>query len=364
MLPKNEKGLTQYKPQHSLTPLKFLMSTQMEKPAFDDSCFQSHLPQMYRTVLRDFRRIVQSYIFFHVFFLVLLSGELMVFLPFIAKSTMAALGLGVFFLTGFSYLVFYFYFQARKPERLFHLKEVFLQSCKRHMTVPPGEAQHHLSIADALSKLAFYLEGFEKSFYQLPACFQFFTPLLSRLSYYCYWKDVFTLKRLLLAAAVVEHLKQIRATPTDFEVHASLATTYVVQSKLYLTALPSRKEKALFEDNFRNSACLAIEEFRILNHYAPNDPWVHEQLAQGYRELNMPEEELREIEMLLRLRPQDRETLFRLGQLYFHQGMNAKGLQIYEDLKQFNFKKAEELIASYGYRSERMYNEMNSKISF
>ncbi len=148
-----------------------------------------------------------------------------------------------------------------------------------------------------------------------------------------------------MAAAIEEHLKQIRVTPTDLEVHASLATTYVLQSKIYRIK-GTRKED--LEERFRTSSRLAIEEFQILNHYAPNDPWVHSQLAIGYRDLDMPIEELREVETLLKLCPHDKETLFRLGKLYFCQGMNAKGLQIYEELKQSNFKKAEELIASYG----------------
>jgi len=327
------------------------MSTQIENPMFDDSYFQHHLPQIYRTVLKDFRRIVQSFIFFHFVFLAAICAEVVIFVPFMGTSAMAALGLGAFFLTCFSYVVLHFYFQARKPERLLQLKEKFLDSCRRHIAVPAGEAQHHLSISEAFLKLASYLEDFEKNFYKLPALFQFAAPLFGRLSSYCYWKDVFKLKRLLLVAAVEEHLKQIRATPTDLEVHASLATTYVSQSKIYRLALHSRKEQAIYEENFRAAARLAIEEFRILNHYAPNDPWVHEQLSQGYHELDMPEEELREVEILLKLRPQDKETLFRLGTLYFHQGMNAKGLQIYEDLKQSNFKKAEDLIASYGHRN-------------
>jgi len=231
------------------------------------------------------------------------------------------------------------------------LKELFLQSCRRHIATPAGEAHHHLSIAEALSNLASYLEDFEKNFYRLPSFLHWVHPVFSSLSSYWYGKDVFTLKRLLLAAAIEEHLKQIRTTPTDLEVHASLATTYVAQSKFFRTASQKGKNRSLFEENFRTSAQLAIEEFRILSHYAPNDPWVHEQLARGYHELDMPEEELKEMEILLNLRPQDKEIVFRLGQLYFRQGMNAKGLQIYEELKQSNFKKAEDLIASYGLRT-------------
>lgn len=68
----------------------------------------------------------------------------------------------------------------------------------------------------------------------------------------------------------------------------------------------------------------------------------------GYRDLGMPEEETLEIETLLKLRPQDKEILYRLGALYFSQGLNAKGLRTYEELKKANFRKAEDLIGSYG----------------
>ena len=332
------------------------MSTQIENPSYDDSYFQNHLPQIYRAVLKNFRKIVQLHILFHLFFLASIIGEAVLFIPFMGTPAIAAFGLGALFLTCFSYLVLHFYFQTRKPERLVQLKETFLQSCRRHISVPPGEAQHHLSIAESATKLASYLEDFEKNFYQLPPFLHFLNPIFSRFSSYSYWEDVFQLKRLLLTAAVEEHLKQIRVTPTDLEVHASLATTYVALSKIYRLSLRNRKDQAIFEENFRNGARLAIEEFRILHHYAPNDPWVHEQLAQGYHELEMPEEELREVEILLKLRPQDKETLFRLGKLYFLQGMNAKGLQIYEDLKHSNFKKAEDLIASYGHQIESNVN--------
>lgn len=350
MLIKNEQDFKWYKAVRT-NPPKTNMSTQLKNSSFDDSLFLQHLPQMYKNILENFRKIVQSFILFHVVFIVLIAVELMIVLPLSVQSMATfALALGAIFLSAFSYVVLCFYFYTRKPERLFDLKETFLQSCRRHLSIPSGELQHHLSISAALMKLAAYLEDFEKSFYKLPSFLQPIEPFLATISSYFYWKDVFKLKQFLLDAAIEEHLMQIRITPTDLEVHASLATTYVAQSKLFrnIAALNHRKSQAMFEASFRASARLAMEEFRILNHYAPNDPWVHEQLATGYHELDMPEEELREMEFLFTLRPQDREILFRLGELYFQQKMNAKGLQIYEELKQSNFKKAESLIASYG----------------
>jgi hypothetical protein len=149
---------------------------------------------------------------------------------------------------------------------------------------------------------------------------------------------------------VEEHFLQIRITPTDLEVHASLANTYVSLSQLYRSLFASQKKKnaVLWEENFRKFSELAVEEFRILNHYAPHDPWVHEQLAVGYKSLNMTKEEIEEVEVLLKLKPQDKEILFRLGTLYFQEQQNAKGLKIYEELKNANYKRASDLIALYG----------------
>lgn len=320
------------------------MSTQLENDkAFDDAFFQHNLPQYYRAILREFRRVTHGFVSFNLLYLVLFSGELFLFfffLPFLSKSAIFAFALAGLFLTCFSYFVLLFYFQAKKPEQLIQLRDQFLQSCRQVLSLPPGEAQHHLSLADALSKLATYLNDFEWNFYQIPKFLHPFSKLISRFSAYCYGEDVFKMKLLLLQAAVTEHLKQIRTTPTDLEVHASLANTYVALSKIY--------KRSVEEEKYRVAARMAIEEFTILGQYAPNDPWVHEQLAVGYRDLGMPEEEMREVETLLKLRSRDKEILYRLGTLYFKQGMNAKGLQIYEELKRGNFKKAEDLMTAYG----------------
>ncbi|MGB7978268.1 MAG: hypothetical protein WCF19_03795 [Chlamydiales bacterium] len=320
------------------------MSTQIENdPPFDDTFFQHNLPQYYRAILREFRRVTHAFVSFNILYFAIFTAELFLFfffLPFLNKSAIFAFALGGLFLTCFSYFILLFYFQTKKPEQLTQLRDQFLDSCRRVLSLPPGEPQHHLSLADALSKLSVYLHDFEWNFYQVPKFLHPLSKSISRLSAYCYGEDVFKLKLLLLQAAVDEHLKQIRNTPTDLEVHASLANTYVALSKIY--------KETHFADKHRAVARLAIEEFTILGHYAPNDSWVHEQLAIGYRDLDMPEEEMREVETLLKLRAQDKEILYRLGTLYFKQGMNAKGLQIYEELRRGNFKKAEDLMSAYG----------------
>lgn len=335
------------------------MSTQAENDRdFDDALFQHNLPQFYRSILKTFRRITHSFVTFNLVSSIIFATELIlfsIFLPFLSHSSILAFALGGLFLTFFSYFVLLFYFQARKPEQLIQLRDQFVQSCRQILPLPPGESQHHLSLAEALSKLSAYLDDFEWNFYKIPVPHQSISKIISRFSAYCYWGDVFKMKLILLQSAIEEHLKQIRATPTDLEVHASLANTYVALSKVYSPPKENhpcvgryRKNKLHYEEKFRNSAHLAIEEFQILSHYAPNDPWVHEQLAVGYRDLQMPQEEIKEVETLLKLLPQDKEILFRLGTLYFEQGQNAKGLQVYEELKQANYKKAEDLISAYG----------------
>lgn len=356
MLLKNKKTVTRYGAAAFTNPTRFFMSTQLDNgssSSFDTSLFESHLPQIYRTILNTFRKNAQVYVLFNVIFFFLLSIETVTFfasISFLNRPTLFALSLGTLFLSCFSYFLLLFYFQAKKPEQLQHLKEQFVHSCRQHISLPIGEAEHHLSVADALIKLSAYLQDFEGNLFTTPSFLEPISRPLNRFAAYCSWEEVFKMKETLLQTAVEEHLLQIRTTPTDLEVHASLANTYVFLSKLYRKLLLTHKKKHILfaEQAFRNSARLAIEEFRILNHYAPQDPWVHEQLATGYKDLDMPEDEIREVEILFKLKPQDKEILFRLGTLYFQQGQNAKGLQIYEELKQANYKKASDLISSYG----------------
>lgn len=341
--------------------LKAKMATQLEKELpTDEGYFQQTLPQYYRSVLKKFCKISRGFVHFNLLFISIFLVEIVAFvisIPFLNQSMMIALSLSALFLTCFSYCVLLFYFQANKPEQLVGLKEDFLQSCRRLLSTPPGVAEHHLTIAEAMSRLSQYLQDFEWEFYKVPSFFQFCSPAISRLSAYFYWEDVFRMKQLLLTSAIEEHLLQIRVTPTDLEVHASLASTFVLLSKLYREPLESihhprsgrlKKMRGPFEEKSDQYSRLAIEEFKILSQYASNDPWVHEQMAMGYKDLKIVEEEIKEVEILLKLRPQDKEILFRLGSLYFSQGLNAKGLQVYEELKRTNFKKAEDLISSYG----------------
>ncbi len=340
------------------------MAIQLENDTRDDHFFQENLSSYYRNFLKELKKTSRSFINFHLSYGAIFSIELILFMSFYSfftKSSILAYSLSALFLTCFSYFVLLFYFQTKKEEKIILIKNQLIAACRQDLP-QDSFSENHLSLAVALSKLAQYLQDFEWSLFPSKHF-----SLLSKISAYLSWQDVFNIKQLLLQAAIEEHIEQIKHTPTDLEVHASLANTYIVLSKLYQKPASDnhpksasiRKRELEFQELAKTYSHLAVEEFKILNHYASNDPWVHEQMALGYKDLNMLEEEIKETEILLKLRPQDKEILFQLGTLYFQQGLNAKGLQVYEDLKRTHLKKAEELLSSYG----NLLSKSNHRIS-
>lgn len=235
----------------------------------------------------------------------------------------------------------------------------FIKACKNLLGYDNEVPEHLIAVANGCCKFSTKLQGKEFSFYQPPVWLEFLSPSLEKFSRWWHWEDLHRMKELFLQAAVDEHLKLVKCEPTSLEVHVALANAYVMLSSLY--TLPKRGEgdegdpwipadtyTVDFEEKFRLTAEKAIEEFKILNAFAPEDPWVHAQLAYSYHDLQMPKEEIREYEAIIALRPDDKETMLKLGILYFQQGWNAKGLKIYEELKESNYKKAEQLIQFYG----------------
>jgi hypothetical protein len=286
------------------------MSTEIDDPILSENLFfEQNLSHSYRETLQRFRKISSTFVTFNLIAAIVFSIELIAFvacLPFLKTSGIFAFTLGGLSLSCFSYFVLLFYFQSRKPQQLLDLKERFLASCRKI-------SQNHLPLAEATLKLSNYLQDFERNFYNLPSPLQWLKTPISHFSGFCHWRDVFHFKQLLLSAVIEEHLHQIRKTPTDFETHASLANTYIALAKLYRE---SDRDLSRLEPNWekksRAVSSLALEEFKILNEYAPNDPWVHEQLALGYQGLGMAMEEIAEVEFLSQLLPHDRDVSFLL----------------------------------------------------
>jgi len=328
----------------------------------DKQHYHEQISTLWSPALRKLSRLLRTDILFNLAFLLIGGLEIVLFLSFFAwlsQSSVLAFTLAIFFMTLFSYFVLRLYLQAKKPDQLMEICDEYLEKCKEIIRYQEGIPEHHIALGNAAHKFAATLHEKEYAFYSVPAFMKSLAPTLEKFSCFCHWKDLHRMKELLLITSVEEHLKVVKCEPTNLEVHASLANAYVTLSSLYADPrkfhdfdegryVPEERFSLPMQAKFRATAERAIEEFKILNDYAPDDPWVHVQLAYSYHDLQMPEEEIREYEIVLDLRPNDKDTLFKLGMLYFQKGMNAKGLRIYELLKQTHYKKAESLIKFYG----------------
>lgn len=299
-----------------------------------------------------FDRIVLNEIYFHLGFWALLLVEAIGFIALAATliaSSLLSIALSGFVFSFFLYLILYSFLTQRKGELIQELKEDTTISLKRALHFKEEEIEHHVLLANAYCTLEQKME-FDKNALPKP---------LKRLYHYFTGKDLFSFKEALLQLSLKEYIKLVRLEPTSLQMHAALANAYVRLSSHYSSvlnrseddeeqSLPLGLDKEALKCKFQQVSKKAIEEFNILNDYAPNEPWVHTQLAISFRDLNMPKEEMREYETILHLKPDDLETSFKLGQLYFQQGEAAKGLRIYERLKRFQPKYAERLIENYG----------------
>lgn len=345
---------------------------------FEKESYLNQIPKLIAPTVIKFQNRLRSYFLFNLFFISLISIELIYFflnLTFLSQTFAFAIHLALFFATVFSYFTLRVYFQGHKIEMLMKLRSNFLQACQKKLSEIEGTPDYHCLTAQACCLLASELHGREYKIYRISFLLKNIESMIEKISCWCHWQDVHTMKELLLQACVDEYIKFVRLAPTDLEAHAGLANAYVMLSGLYVDPrsvegldddrwIPPQKYNGAFRRKFRSTAERAIEEFKILSDYAPNDPWVHAQLAYSYHDLQMPLEEIHEYETILQLIPDDKDTLFKLGKLYFAQGQNAKGLEVYESLKNSNYKKAEDLIHFYGAytieNKEELFEEENA----
>lgn len=329
---------------------------------------QDSLNKVFDPILVEFDSVIKRHAAFNIFFICLCAVEvvlLAVFFATLAHSLVLALSLSIVFFTFFAYFTLRIYFQTKKPEQFRDIKERYLNVCKNLMNYQEGSADHINALANACCKFANRLHSREYSAYRFPSWLKFLTPWMERLSCWFHWQDIHNMKEQMLKEAVAEHIKFVKCQPTSLEAHASLANAYVMLSGLYIDPrklegydedrwIPKEKYNEEFDEQFRFTAERAIEEFKILGEYAPDDPWVHSQLAYSYHDLQMPMEEIREYETIQKLLPADKDNLYKLGMLYFQQGLNAKGLRVYEELKKAHYIQADSLIKYYGaYQKQR-----------
>lgn len=316
---------------------------------FNQVFFQKKANKNYSQTTKQLKKIIKSFFIFNISFFSLFLVEIILFallFSVFSSSVILALVLASMFLTSFTYLVLLFYFQSKKTEQLTNLKDHFIKVCKRALSIPIGSAEHHLTIALAALKLTDNLN--ENELLKLP---KIVFKIFKKLESFLIKEDVFKFKESLLIAAILEHLNQLKITPTDLEVHTSLTNIYTSLFSLYKDAKNkiffSKNQKEHLEQKYLSCIKIAIEEFRVLNDYAPNDPWIHLQLAKNYNRLDLKIDELKEYETIYKLCPKDNNILFKLGCLYFATKSNSKGLRVYEELKMRAFKDTDKLLDLY-----------------
>lgn len=330
---------------------------------FDDKLlYQDQIAKASDPSFYELDGVMKRYVAFNLFFLFLCIAEIFavaIFFAALAQTMVVALSLALVFFTLFSYFTLRIYFQTKKPEQLKIIKENYIEACKGVIGYQEGNVDNHIALASACCRLANKLHAREYDLYHPPRLFASLTPFMERFSCWWHWEDIHYMKELLLQESVNEQIKIVKSRPTSLEAHASLANAYVMLSGLYIDPrkmegydeerwIPEDKFGEAFYQKFRTTAERAIEEFKILSEYAPDDAWVHNQLAYSYHDLQMPLEEIKEYETIQKLHPADKDNLFKLGVLYFQQGFNAKGLHAYQELKKAHYSRADSLIKYYG----------------
>lgn len=292
--------------------------------------------------LRNFKQVVHLYLLFHGIFILFFAIEVSLFFTFLIlspRSLEMGISLAAFILTTFTYMVLLFYMQTKKPLQLKSVEKKFMQGCENTLSATLTANEYHLFLAHAAFRLASTIEAHTDIFDDFPFSLR---SLLVKLSERIHRSDVFFMKKQLLRASIDHHLSLLKHQPTNIEVHGSLANTYLAFAQI--------NSKALSVDAVKR----AIEEFLIIDHFAPNSPWVQAQLASCYHLIKESHKEGACYEAILKLNPNDKEILFRLGILYFEQHFFAKGLEIYDHLRKFHPQKAEELIGFYHQESETL----------
>ena len=310
--------------------------------------------------------ILKSYALFNLTFILVGSVEVLcclIFFNLLTKSALLAATLAGFLMTLFCYFILRIYFQNRRPQQLLELSENLLEELNETAKSKQERVERHLSVASSLCHLAHQLKDFEYTLYKPKKGFQSLSYTFEKFGAWLHWRDTHALKEWLYFQAIEAYVELVKLEPHNLQFHVALANTYIMLSNIYASPkrselteeerwVPPEKLSKSMQQKFTTCAKRAIEEFKILNDYNPDDPWVYTQLAYSYHDLQMPQEEIKAYETILQLTPEDFEALYKLGILYFEQGFNSKGLKVYERIKAHNTQKAESLIRYYGAYSD------------
>lgn len=324
---------------------------------FSEKPKASTLEFVFSSFIVQCKNCFRFYAYFHVLFISFLSIQLLSFLLFFSyfsKSIACASALALFFLTLFSYFVLLFFFQAKKPQQLLSIRNTLLESCQNLFIQKNSTDTPHLQLAQIVLESITLLSEEEHNFYKKEALLLTLTPLSGKCKIRLHWKNFLAMKEFLFSLVLEEITDHIKEVPLDLKAHALLAETYLQHSLLYIPPeisslpwIPAEYFSSLFHQKFLACSTRAIEECSILEEYGEKNIWLYTKLSKIYQLQGDTEKEIQCQEKLLSLSFNDQEALIRLGILYFKQGYNAKGLKIYEELKNNFPTEATQLIEYY-----------------
>ena len=250
--------------------------------------------QLLENTCKTLYSLLRTYTVIHGGFFFLMGGQLgYLFLHFslLVATFVLALHLAGLLVTVCSYASLRIYLQAKKEERMRGLVDEFEEEwTAMFWAEEPRDRNYFESLSNGCCLLAEKVSGQEYRVYHFSFFGEMLSSLLEKGSCWLHWKDLHFFRKILLEKAVMHYIQIVRLHPIDLEAHAMLANGYVLLSGLYVDPrkmegmeeerwIPPRKYTQEFKQIFRQIAERAIEEFKILNEYAPEDPWVHAQLA-------------------------------------------------------------------------------------
>ena len=202
---------------------------------FNREAFHKNVESHCSTGIKQFKKIVRSYVFFHLFFLGLLAAEVTSFFFFITllfQTSLIAFSLAAILLTGFAYLILLFYFQTKKPEQFLELRNFFMLLCKKGLPKNILRSEYHLSLANAAYRFAAHLSRNEEAFYPLVQETGSLNQVMRKVTHLCHKNDIKKMKEVLYLVSISEHIQLNKNATTNVDAHASLANAYVALSKL------------------------------------------------------------------------------------------------------------------------------------
>jgi tetratricopeptide (TPR) repeat protein len=292
----------------------------------------------------------RKYALFHVTFLFLFFVELfllLIFFSFSPKTILLPTSIAITIVTIFSYFVLRFYFQAKKPQEFLTIQEELTQNFQ------DSPKELFLEIDQFLQRL----QHQKKCYDQVPLLLQPLEPLIKKFNAWCHFTDVLFMQELLYSYKIQTQLKLIKKEPLDINLHRALAQTYISLYKIFHIPfhekdrhpfLVQKLSSGEIKEKFLKSTACAIEELKIVLHYAQSDEEALMTLAHIYHDLNQKDEEKKTYKTLLEIgTSNEREVRLQLGILYFELGEVSQGLLIYDYLQKISDPKALELISFY-----------------